>query len=380
MAVGIFCHPEDSFALQLAGRLNSAAPGSCMVFDLSWREDPQFVLDDETVACRGMDLSRLDWLWVRGLPYMDPVLPPALRTADWSLWRHDHLLEQQRYSAWESLFAELERRGAKVINSRRLIARQFMLVEHLLLLQRQGFRVPELLCSNDMAEVEAFMERHPMVWWRPASGRAAWQRFTDKQRLFLIAPDKPPVMLAGHDGRRQLRAWLFGGECLLCLSVEPASLRPVEELEAGGDHGELARMESLETWLPFTPGERVMAELGRLAGAGSAWWIEVSFDVHAGGETVIFDVDFDPSLDALPPPVAERLLEALERQFSARTARDTVEPHALPPRLERPTLFLRRMLQIQFEMEHSKYAGADANQDKTKDDQDVADQAVKPGV
>src|SRR5579885_235613 len=111
-----------------------------------------------------------------------------------------------------------------------------------------------------------------------------------------------------------------------------------------------------------------MAELGRLAGAGSAWWIEVRFDVHACAERVVFDGDFYPSPDSSPPPVAARLLEALERQFSARTARDTVEPHALPPRLERPTLFLRRMLQIQFEMEHSKYAGADANQDKTKDD------------
>lgn len=355
MALGLFCYPEDKFGLQLAARLNAAAPASCHIFDLSWRDDPALVLSNEILACRGRDLSRLDWLWVRGLPYMDPVLPPTLSTADWSLWRYDHLLEQQRYSAWESLFTELERRGAKVVNPRRLCCRQFMSAAKLLRLQRLGFQVPELLCSNDMAAVSAFAARHRMVWWRPATGRAAWQRFTGKQRQFLIAPDKPPVVLAGHAGQRQLRAWVFDGDCLLCLSVEPAAVRAVEELEAPADYGELVRLESLEMWSPYALGGEALSELKRLADVEAALWFEVVFDVTVDGKAILYDVDYDPPLESLPPPLQECLIEALARRFSGLTTADADTKNISPPRIERPALFLRRMLQIQFEMEQSKY-------------------------
>jgi hypothetical protein len=355
MTLGLFCYPEDEFALQLAARMNAVAPASCQVFDLSWRQDPALVLSNETLMCRGRDLSNLDWLWVCGLPYMDPVLPPALRTADWSLWRYEHLLEQQRHSAWESLFTELERRGSRLINSRRLYRRQFMMTGNLLHLQRQGFHIPELLCSNDMEAVSAFAACHPVVWWRPATGRAAWQRFTSKQRQFLIAPDKPPVVLAGHAGQRQIRAWVFGGESLLCLSVEPATARAVEELGNPADHGELVRLESLELWSPFALDGKLMGEFKRLADVEAALWFEVIFDVTAGGKAMIFDVDYDPPLESLPPVVRAYLMEALAGRFSGISTFDMATQHILPPRIERPALFLRRMLQIQFEMEQSKY-------------------------
>jgi hypothetical protein len=360
MSLGLFCYPEDKFGLQLAARMNAAIPASCQIFDLSWQKDPALVLSNETLTCCGRDLNGLDWLWVRGLPYMDPVLPPALRTVDWSLWRYEHLLEQQRYSAWESLFMELERRGVKLINSRRLCGQQFMTAGKLLHLQRLGFRVPELMCSNDMAAVLAFTGRHPSVWWRPATGRAAWQRFTDKQRLFLITPDKPPVVLAAYAGHRQMRAWVWGGESLLCMNVEPATMRAVEELGTPTDHGELARLESLEMWSPFTLGEEEISEFKRLADVEAALLFEVIFDVAADGKVTFFGVDYDPPLESLPPSVQAYLIEALSRRLSGSTTADMTAQHLLPARVERPVLFLRRMLQFQFEMEQSKYQDAES--------------------
>ena len=136
-------------------------------------------------------------------------------------------------------------------------------------------------------------------------------------------------------------------------------MRDVEELGVPTDHGEQVRLESLEMWSPFMLGKEEVSEFKRLADVEGALLFEVNFDVTADGKVIIFCVDYDPPLESLPPSVQAHLLEALSRRLLGFTAADGTAQHLLPTRVERPVLFLRRMLQLQFEMEQSKYQDAE---------------------
>ena len=358
MKIGVFCHRDDTTALEVARVLDRLEPGCCTTFPLDAIPRQALTLTDSTLRWNDVELTSMDTAWIGVYPYRDPVVPVAPGPTDWSRWQFDHLLEQQRYSAIESLFAELERRGVQMLNGRRFALAQFSKPEWLLRLGRADCAIPRLLCSNDVGDVDAFCDRFQNILWRPATGRAAWQRFTVKQKRHLVGSDKPAILLAEAVSDAFFLAWCLDGETLLCVGIEPPGTHPVESLGNPDDYGELLRFETLEM-LTVVETSQVSPALSRLYEVcDRAGWMAATLMRRDDGEFVVYDLDTDPDLGWLPTPLRDWLLACLANRLLGRNRDSGTMPES-GLRLQRPALFLRRMLQIQYEMEDSKYPAGD---------------------
>ena len=358
MRIGVFCHRRDQTSLDLARRLNSLDQNCCITYDLDVGPGESIALTAQEIRWNDTDLSSLDIAWVAGYCYMDPVVPPVVGWVDWSRWQFDHLLEQQKYSAIESCLAELDRRGVPLVNPRRAALVQFAKADQLLRLGRAGCAIPRLLCSNDIAHVDAFCSRYEQVTWRPATGRAAWQRFTGKQKRHLVSAEKPPIILAEAVSDELILTWCFDGEPLLCIRIDPPASRPVETLGKPEDFGELLRFETLEMLTVADP-RPLAGDLQRIAGASDgARWMVATFMPGTDGAMFVYDVDTDPDIAWLPARLRRWLRECVAHRLLNRSF-DRKNSPEIGLCLQRPALFLRRMLQIQYEMEDSKYMAED---------------------
>jgi len=302
-------------------------------------------LDADGVSWGGVRLERLDAILVHGFRYEDPVLPPADPVCDWSLWQVGAVIRQQSHSFLYSVWSRLERIGGpRLYNPVSTELAAFDRLGQLDRLGRAGYAVPALLLGNDDAAAAAFQRRHDGddgnggVVWRPATGRAAWQLFRDKQRRALVAVDKPPVLLAAITPGRLLRAYVLDGRVALTLAMAPPEREGLERLEA------MAAVSDL-------PAER-LETIGRaVAGLGIRWAVALVVDGEGG--PVFYDIDPDPEPDDLPPVFAGFLKRCLA---AALTGAPVPAADFGPEPAERPALLLRRMLAIQFDMEATKSA------------------------
>ncbi len=313
-----------------------------------WLEPGQrVVLDAEGVSWNEVRLETLEALYVHGFRYEDPVLPPADPACDWSLWQVGAVIRQQSYSFLYSVLARLEQRGGpRLYNPLSTEVAAFDRLGQLDRLARAGFAVPPLLLGNDGDTVADFQKQQAGqeqqaggVVWRPATGRAAWQWFQDRQRRHLVGPDKPPVLLAAVTPGRLLRVYVLDGQVALVLATSPPSREGVERLEA---------MIPVTTLPPA-----VLATVARaVTTLGLRWAVALVIDGPDG--PVFYDVDPDPELTGLPFPFEDHLNRCLAAALAGETL--PAAPFGTDP-VERPSLLLRRMLAIQFDMEQSKYAG-----------------------
>lgn len=340
MKIGIFSERHDPQASRLRDHINHLAPGSCQHFVLP-KDDglPAVALDETGVYWDDVNVTELDIAYLHGFSYTYPVAPAPLGQIDWSLWQIDHLLEQQKSSFILSAFTEMERHGVKLLNPPKLHLKNFSKADLLESLRQADFPVPKMVCTNDMEATQAFIQDVNVnrVVWRPATGRAAWQLFRDKQREYLISTERPPVLLAEIIEGPLIRGYLINGSPLLCLNRYPPAC--------------ILHAETLESFRAMDCPE-VHGELQRLAAYLSLRWGQVSF-VLREGQAWIYDVDVDPIFCQVPNIVQERLVDGLARgclgmEQKLEPLPDT--PHA------RPTLFLRRMLFPLFEFEHMKYS------------------------
>ncbi len=301
------------------------------------------VLDTEGVAWNGVRLERLGALHVHGFRYEDPVLPEADPACDWSLWQVGAVIRQQTWSFLYSVFAHLEHiakagQGPRLYNPISAEVAAFDRLGQLDRLDRAGFAVPPFLASNDDADIAAFQHRHDGVVWRPVTGQATWQWFRDKQRRHLAGVTLPPVLLAAVVPGPLLRAYVLDGRVVLTLSAAAPSRDGLERLET-------------MTALP-DPAPEVQATIGRAATTLGLRWAALLL-IEGPDGPIFYDVDPDPELSDLPLPFADHLRHCLA---AALTGTALPAPPPFPTPLERPSLLLRRMLGIQFDMEQTKYA------------------------
>jgi hypothetical protein len=329
MTIGLFSPAGDKQAQRLRSALNTLSPGSTQSLDLALAAPERSAMSATELTWNGVDLTTLELAFLRGFSYCDPVMPAGDLDVDWSLWRFDYIGQQQKYTYLYSFFCELERRGVKLLNSPdahlRLFMRPFILEQ----LRQAGVNVPALTCTNRMDVAREFCGRHASVVWRPATGRAAYQLFQDRQREALVSLQKPPVLLAEVIAGPLIRAYLYDGQPLLCLKM--GAPNPVGE-------------ETLERFVETDCGE-ACGDLRRVAETVRVPWLQVSFDLEA-----------DPVFEGLPTVHSEKLVTLLAARMLKRGAACPPAPTASAPEpKERPTLFLRRMLDILFEFEESKY-------------------------
>ena len=333
MKIGLFAGPSLMPRLLLE-RVNALVPGSGHLFDLSLSSG-HLSLDADEIFWDGMALTHFNRVWLHGFSYANPVIPISTPQRDWSVWHYDYLTSQQEYSTLFSLFEELDRRGVSVFNPPGVHVRHFMKFALLEELRASGFQIPPLLCSNDKKCADLFYRERSTVVWRPVTGRAAWQLFTEKQCADLIDPGKPPILLAEGMPGPLMRAYLLAGNPILCLQQNhPEHTPPVERLEQ---------------FLPVSCTDHSVV-LRRLVQKLGLSWAVVTFIPSATGPW-IYDLDPDPLLDWLPVDFRDFLLDALAGELTGH-AQTMAEPQL---RQERPTMFLRRMLKVLFELEYSKY-------------------------
>ena len=335
--VGLFSPQGDKQTGLLQRRLDELAPGASRHFTVPEAGAPPVALDSAAIEWDGINVAELERGYIHRFRYANPAIPRALEDADWTLWQTDYITDQQRASFLHSAFAELERRGVRLFNPPSVQVDAFALANLFEVLRQSGFRVPPLICTNDRDAAEAFSEGVGISVWRPATGRAPWQRFTPYRRERVMALDKPPILIAGVVEGPLIRGYLFDGKPLLMLkSKAPAFAPPLERLEV------LIAVECPE----------VHSELERLAVAIELRWAAVSFVVQ-NGEPWIFSIDPDPLWAELPGPYRDRVVTGLAKGLAGEevTALGGLTEEPQP----RETLFLRRMLQPLFELEHRKY-------------------------
>jgi hypothetical protein len=203
-----------------------------------------------------------------------------------------------------------------------------------------GVPVAAVISTNDPVEAERFCAiqaaaQVPVVW-RTATGRCAWQLFRDRQRQHLIAADKPPVMLAPVVPGLLRRAFVVDGQTVLTVQWAAASADSLERFEQ---------------FHVVDPASSVSSIGGDALAALGIRWGSVLY-VAAPAGPVIYDVDADPLVTDLPAPLRDHLLACL----AAGLAGERPPVYAGAPVVERESLFLRRMLRIQFDMEQTKFA------------------------
>lgn len=334
MKIGLFAKPGRTPRLLLE-RINAFQPGSGHFFDLSSGVS-SLALHADRIVLDGIELTQLDCLWLHGFSYSNPTIPAAAEQCDWSVWHDDYLATQQEYSCYYSLFEELDRRGILLINPPRVHLDQFMKFAWLERLRDSGFQVPALLCSNDPRSIDEFCQGRETILWRPVTGRAAWQRFTAKQRAVLVDPAKSPIIVAEAIPGPLTRVYLFAGKPILSLQHQaPAHLPP---------------MERLEQFSSVACPDHYAAILQNLAQTLGVGWAVVTC-VSTPTALWIYDLDPDPILEWLPSTFYDFLLTSLAEELTGRGSQEA-EPLL---NQDRPTMFLRRMLNILFQMESSKY-------------------------
>lgn len=311
----------------------TAAGAEVHVFDSDLPEGEEVTLSAEGARWNGVLLNDLDTVLVIGFRYQDPVLPAADPEVDWSLWQCGHTRAVQTFSFLHSLLCRLETGPVRPLNPVSAHLGAFSRFSDLRRWAGLGIAVPELLCTNDpAAAIEAERDWGPLVW-HPAVGRGAWQLFRERQRLDLLAPGKPPILLAAVTEGPLVRALMCEGEVMLSLISAPPS-------DEGPERFELFKAAYLDD-----PG---LAAIARVLADNGVPWAEARCVMTPRGP-VLFDIDPDPVLNDLPADLARAAWE--------RTAARLVDA-PLPPLgaeiHERATLFQRRMLRVQFEMERSK--------------------------
>lgn len=335
--IGLFSPPGDTQTGLLQRRLDELAPGVARNFTIPQAGAPAVTLGSVEIEWHGINVAELDCGYVHGFRYANPAIPRVLEDADWTLWQTDYIIDQQRASFLHSTLTELERRGVRLFNPPSVHVEAFAMPNLFETLRQCGFRVPPLVCTNDRDAAEAFCEQVGFTVWRPTTGRAPWQRCTPYRRDRVMGLDRPPIVLAGVIDGPLIRSYLVNGRPLLSVKFKaPAFVPPLERLEV-----------FVATTCP-----EVYGELERLAATIGLRWATVSFVVH-DGEPWIYGIDPDPILTELPEPYRDRVVTGLAKGLAGE------DVNALGELIEEPqprkTLFLRRMLQPLFELEHRKY-------------------------
>jgi hypothetical protein len=341
MKIGLVAPASSPLAKQLQLRLSRLTGEPVDWFDADLPEGTRISLGEKGAAWDGVALDGFDALFIHGFRYEDPVLPVAEPAVDWALWQAGHVRRQQRYSLLYSLLSRLEAGRPRLYNGPSTHLEGFSRQHQLERLGLAGVPVAATISTNDLAEAESFCAvqtaaRVPVVW-RTATGRSAWQIFRDRQRQHLIAADKPPVMLAPVVPGLLRRAFVIDGRTVLTVEWAPPSSDSLERFE----HFNVVESDS------GVPGDA-------LAALGLRW----ASVLYVAGPTgpVIYDVDIDPLVTDLPAALRDHLLECL----AAGLAGEEPPVYAGAASVERESLFLRRMLRIQFEMEQTKLAETSA--------------------
>jgi hypothetical protein len=338
MKIGVLAESADTCARELAAHIENLSCEPCPVFDFSATGHARVEMDQSGITWDGEKLSAFDKLVVAGFDYQDPLIPRAVSSADWSVWQIDYVVDEQHWSFVSSVLRDLERRGVVLINGWDALQYNFAKARLLGELKRAGFLVPHWLCSNEMSVVQQFCQEQKRVVWRPNTGRAMWQLFLDKQRLHCVDPAKPPVLIASHTEGALVRAFVCGDEVLLALNGSAPHMENFEQME--------------EVWsCDCAP---VADELVRAVNRIGAGWAQVLY-VEQDGKPCIYDIDVDPRYGWLPPQFRAYLQARLARKLLGMPAPgNAVLP--VPPRCERESLFMRRMLVTLHELEATKYA------------------------
>jgi hypothetical protein len=340
MRIGLVAPALSPLAKRLQQHLTVLTGEPVHWFDASLPEGTRVGLGEHGATWDGVPLDGFDALFVHGFRYEDPVLPVAEPAADWSLWQAGHVRQQQRYSHFYSLLSRLEAGGPRLYNGPSVHLEGFSRHHQLERLGLAGMPVASAISTNDPAEAERFCAiqaaaQVPVVW-RTMTGRGAWQIFRDRQRQHLIAADKPPVMLAPVVPGLLRRSFVIDGRVVLTVEWAAPSLESLERFEQFHVVDPARNAAGI--------GSEALAELG--IRWGSALYV-------AGPDgPVIYDVDVDPLVTDLPAPLCCHLLACL----AAGLAGEQPPVYAGPAMVERESLFLRRMLRIQFEIEQTKFA------------------------
>lgn len=335
--VGLFSSRGNKQTGLLQRRLDELAPGVAYHFTIPEAGTPAVALDSNTIEWDGITIDTLECGFIHGFRYANPAIPRPQEDADWTLWQTDYITDQQRTSFLHSAFCELERRGVRLFNSPGVHVRAFALPNSLATLRQSGFQVPPLICTNDRDAADAFCKEVGLSVWRPTTGRAPWQRCTPYRRDRAMGLDKPPILIAGVVDGPLIRAYLFDGKPLLLVkSKAPAFAPPLERLEV---------------FIAVNCPE-VYGDLERLAASLELRWGAVSFVIQ-DHQPWIYGIDPDPVWTELPGFYGERIVTGLAKGLLGEDVSAFGEFSEQPQ--ARRTLFLRRMLQPLFELEHRKY-------------------------
>lgn len=335
--IGIFAHSSNRQAQNIFEVICALEMVRCDFFNLSLSGEDDISVLDSGVYWNRRNITDLDVAYIHGITYMNPIIPDADKDQDWSVWQADYLIKQQKFSFLFSLFEELHRRGVVLVNPPRTHVQNFMKPFLLERLRNLGFTVPRLICSNHMPSIVDFCNQIEKVVWRPTTGRAVWQLFLDKQRISLIRPDSPPVLVAQCIEGPLIRGYLYDGMPLLFLKFSAPDPGPPERLES--------------IW--SVDCSEVVEVLQRLTVETGMRWAQVSF-VFSDGKPWIYDIDPDPILEWLPDVYKDNLIAKLSYMIAGEKDKAIDLSSTTHPE-ERPVMLLRRMLRILFEFEKVKY-------------------------
>lgn len=334
MKIGIFAHSDNETALSLFEQ-GKTLTSECYFYNTKSIKHAEIYLGENEITWDDQELTLLDKAIIFDTAYQDPVMPNQKMRSDWTLWQDGYLHDQQLYSFWFSLFTEMERRGVRVYNAPRQTILDFVKYDLLELLRDKGLKVPGMICTNDPEQAQAFSQAYETVVWRPVTGKAAWQLFKDKQRLYLVDHNKPPIIIAEVVKGPYQRGFLLDGDVLLNLSFKTPSQFPAEVLE---------QFQCVEYHHLIPVFQAISQQL-------DIRWAQI-FTIHAAGGVYIYDVDMSPVLEQLPAAVHQKLIEMMAVHLNNG---DMTKIEPLDGEYERSTIFTRRMLDILYEFEQSKY-------------------------
>ncbi|UEM06129.1 hypothetical protein JL101_012050 [Skermanella rosea] len=348
MKIGLIAPAASPFGRRLHAGLCRRLGSDVPWLDASMPEGTRMSVGQAGIRWNGHELDRFDALFVHGFRYEDPVIPAAdpgtEPGADWSLWQSEHVRRQQRYSFLYSLLSRLEDAPVRLYNGPAGHLAAFPRHHQLERLDQGGLAVARAICTNDPDIARDFArsvaDQGRAVVWRTATGKCAWQLFRDRQREHLMGADKPPVLLAPTVDGPLRRAYAIDGRTVLTLEWAMPSDDGLERLEVFGP-----------VTGPLPDAESSVA--GTALALSGLRWGSVLYVAGPDGP-VIYDVDADPAVTDLPGAMGEHLTGCLAATLAG-------EPHPTADGLAaapRDSLFLRRMLRIQFDIERTKHAAA----------------------